>query len=145
VTAVDRLSIVAHDRFQEIVVEPARPESPIRMQSVILDPSELEHRTNGRLAVAGRQRPQYPAGPCLGNHQRGGSDEPRAFESPAEQEIARLAYDRIRALSTRALPLGSQEIADTASASLFRYDVNGDNLEVHSDFPVDLRVRQDSA
>ena len=74
-----------------------------------------------------------------------GSDEPRAFESPAEQEIARLAYDRIRALSTRALPLGSQEIADTASASLFRYDVNGDNLEVHSDFPVDLRVRQDSA
>jgi type III restriction enzyme len=39
VTAVDRLSIVAHDRFQEIIDEANRPDSVIRLQQVILDPS----------------------------------------------------------------------------------------------------------
>ena len=38
VTAVDRLNIVAHDRFQEIVDEANRPDSVIRLQQVILDP-----------------------------------------------------------------------------------------------------------
>ena len=38
VAAVDRLSIVAHDRFQEIVDEASRPESAIRLQQIILDP-----------------------------------------------------------------------------------------------------------
>ena len=40
VAAVDRLSIVAHDRFQEIVDEANRPDSAIRLQTVILDPSK---------------------------------------------------------------------------------------------------------
>lgn len=39
VAAVDRLNIVAHDKFQEIIDEANRPESPIRLQQVILDPS----------------------------------------------------------------------------------------------------------
>lgn len=38
VTAVDRLNIVAHDRFQEIVDEANRPDSVIRLRQVILDP-----------------------------------------------------------------------------------------------------------
>jgi len=43
VTAVDRLNIVAHDRFQEIVDEANNPENPLRMQQVILDaPSDEE-------------------------------------------------------------------------------------------------------
>ncbi len=43
VTAVDRLNIVAHDRFQEIVDEANNPENPLRMQQVILDaPSDQE-------------------------------------------------------------------------------------------------------
>ena len=33
VTAVDRLTIVAHDRFQEIVDEANKPDSPIRLQA----------------------------------------------------------------------------------------------------------------
>ncbi|KAB2912194.1 MAG: type III restriction endonuclease subunit R, partial [Dechloromonas sp.] len=41
VTAVDRLSIVAHDRFQEIVDEANKPDSAIRLEKIILDaPSE---------------------------------------------------------------------------------------------------------
>src|SRR5574337_388770 len=39
VSVVDRLSIVAHDRFQEIIDEANRPDSIIRLTQVILDPS----------------------------------------------------------------------------------------------------------
>lgn len=39
VTAVDRLNIVAHDRFQEIVDEANKPDSPVRLTAVILDPA----------------------------------------------------------------------------------------------------------
>lgn len=39
VTAVDRLNIVAHDKFQEIIDEANRPDSPLRVQQVVLDPA----------------------------------------------------------------------------------------------------------
>lgn len=39
VSIVDRLSIVAHDRFQEIIDEANRPDSIIRLTQVVLDPS----------------------------------------------------------------------------------------------------------
>jgi type III restriction enzyme len=38
VSAVDRLNIVAHDRFQEIIDEANRADSVIRLEKVILDP-----------------------------------------------------------------------------------------------------------
>ena len=44
VKAVDRLNIVAHDRFQEIVDEANRPDSVIRLEHVILDPAASSHR-----------------------------------------------------------------------------------------------------
>ena len=40
VDAVDRLSIVAHDRFQEIVDEANNPQNPLRLKQVILDSPE---------------------------------------------------------------------------------------------------------
>jgi type III restriction enzyme len=40
VTAVDRLNIVAHDKFQEIVDEANKPDSTIRLTQVILDPAK---------------------------------------------------------------------------------------------------------
>jgi type III restriction enzyme len=39
ITAVDRLNIIAHDRFQEIIDEANKPDSAIQLQQVILDPS----------------------------------------------------------------------------------------------------------
>ena len=45
VTIVDRLNIVAHDKFQEIVEEAKRPESEIRLQQIILTSEELEEKT----------------------------------------------------------------------------------------------------
>ncbi|WP_374340858.1 DEAD/DEAH box helicase family protein [Azonexus sp.] len=44
VAAVDRLNIVAHDRFQEIVDEANKPDSTIRLQQLILDAPEEEAR-----------------------------------------------------------------------------------------------------
>ena len=38
VSAVDRLSIVAHDRFQEIIDEANKPDSAIRLEKVIIEP-----------------------------------------------------------------------------------------------------------
>ena len=45
VTAVDRLNIVAHDKFQEIIDEANRPDSAIRLQAVVLDADELGQKT----------------------------------------------------------------------------------------------------
>lgn len=45
VTAVDRLNIVAHDRFQEIIDEANRGDSPIRLKQVILEAPEQDEST----------------------------------------------------------------------------------------------------
>ncbi|MBW2939799.1 DEAD/DEAH box helicase family protein [Zhongshania aquimaris] len=42
VDAVDRLNIVAHDRFQEIVDEANNPNNPLRLRQVILDKDDTE-------------------------------------------------------------------------------------------------------
>ena len=55
VAAVDRLNIVAHDRFQEIVDEANRPDSPIRMATIVLDVAGSE-RTERRRPLALRSR-----------------------------------------------------------------------------------------
>src|SRR5204863_4763702 len=44
VIAVDRLNIVAHDKFQEIIEEANRPGSTIRLQTVVLDPTQLAQK-----------------------------------------------------------------------------------------------------
>lgn len=43
--AVDRLNIIAHDRFQEVVDEAGRGDSPIRMRQLKLDPEEMATST----------------------------------------------------------------------------------------------------
>lgn len=44
VAAVDRLNIVAHDKFQEIIDEANRGDSPIRLARVILDAPDAEEK-----------------------------------------------------------------------------------------------------
>ena len=48
VSSVDRLNIVAHDRFREIINEANRPDSTIRMQQVILDSDGTSPKTRTR-------------------------------------------------------------------------------------------------
>jgi len=100
VTSVDRLNIVAHDRFQEIVDEAKRPGSAIQLQTVVLDMDQLGQKTatlvsQSQLASQLGFKPATPTSSTL----VAGNDQPAAFDKPAEQAIAQLAYAAIKRLS----------------------------------------------
>jgi type III restriction enzyme len=97
VTAVDRLNIVAHDRFQEIVDEANNPQSPIRLKQLILDDGDLARKTTTVVAAPtvlsglGMQ----PAAPASS------AAAPTAvvFADPEEQKVAQLAYSAMQKLA----------------------------------------------
>lgn len=97
VTIVDRLNIVAHDKFQEIVDEAKRPESQIRLQQIILTPEDLQQRTKTvvsqsklaqNLGITTEQTINLPETEMK-------NSQPPIFESPIEQKIAQLTYQAI--------------------------------------------------
>jgi len=103
VKAVDRLNIVAHDRFQEIVDEANRPDSAIRMETVVLDPDELVERTRTVVAqptLAG-QLGLRPAQTTASTEVAQAGDSAAVFVTPAEQEIAQVAYAVIRSFENQ--------------------------------------------
>ncbi len=102
VTAVDRLNIVAHDRFQEIVEEANNPNSAIRLQQVVLDPKQLEQKmvtivsqpqVAVKLGVESSHLKPAPHVPVL--------DEAPAVFNVEERKVAQIAYDVIRKLETQ--------------------------------------------
>jgi type III restriction enzyme len=114
VTAVDRLNIVAHDKFQEIVDEANRPESAIRLQQVILEPEKDLQKTvtmvvhSGVLDQLGGQSlmaagsgaasatpAQTLAGSSIIPDQRQQAPAP-VFANEAERKIAQLTYEVIK-------------------------------------------------
>ncbi len=102
VTAVDRLNIVAHDKFQEIVDEAGRPDSPIRMQSVVLDPAQLAQRTvtvvsQTTLATKLGIKPEN----ATGSTTIAGKEQTPAFTKPTEQEIAKIAWEVIKSFESQ--------------------------------------------
>ena len=80
VMAVDRLNIVAHDKFQEIIDEANRPDSAIQLQAVVLDDAELDRKT---ATLVSRPRLEEKLGikpPMVTpTTQMTGQDEPPAF------------------------------------------------------------------
>lgn len=97
VTAVDRLNIVAHDRFQEIVEEANNPNSMIRLQQVVLDPDQLQQKT---VTVVSQSLLEAKLGlksdrPTSSTQVSGFSETPAVFNAE-EQKIAQIAYDVIR-------------------------------------------------
>ena len=95
VAAVDRLSIVAHDKFQEIIDEANRPDSPIRLQQVILDPEPNGQRlvtivsqSNLAAQIAPATLASGPS-PVL-------STPPSVFTTEVERRIARVTYEVIQ-------------------------------------------------
>ncbi|GJQ28410.1 MAG: type III restriction endonuclease subunit R [Phycisphaerae bacterium] len=102
VAAVDRLNIVAHDRFQEIVDEANRPGSAIRLQQVILTGQQLAERTvtvvaQSQLASSLGVPAQQPTTSTL----VAPTAAKPVFTTPDEQQAAKLAYDAIRKLEGR--------------------------------------------
>ena len=96
VTTVDRLNIIAHDRFQEIIDEANKPDSVIQLQQVILDPSRdlqkmvtvisqsniVEHLVTPSSTVPSAHAPAALAQPIFANE--------------AERKIAQVTYEVIK-------------------------------------------------
>lgn len=98
-TAVDRLNIVAHDRFQEIVDEANDPQSPIRLKQLILDEADLSRKTTTVLAaptVLTGLGIRCAAAPLVS---REGGPATVAFVNPEDQKVAQLAYGVMQRLS----------------------------------------------
>jgi predicted nuclease of restriction endonuclease-like (RecB) superfamily len=96
VSAVDRLSIVAHDRFQEIVDEANRPDSAIRLQQVILDPNTdlrgsrtVVSKSNLADQIAGTPAQSVPGAPTV-------APEPPLFANEAERKVAQVTVEVIK-------------------------------------------------
>jgi type III restriction enzyme len=97
VTAVDRLNIVAHDRFQEIVDEANKPDSVIRLKEVVLDDKQFQQKTvtvvsQSRLATRLGLRPAH----VTNSTTVAGQEEKPLFAKPAEQKVAQITYEVIR-------------------------------------------------
>lgn len=102
VTAVDRLNIVAHDKFQEIIDEANKPDSAIRLQAVVLDTDELGQKTatvvsQSQLATKLGFKPvQVTSSTTLA-----GQDVAPVFTKPEEQKVAQIAWEVIRKLENQ--------------------------------------------
>ncbi len=108
VEAIDTLSIVAHDRFQEIVEEARRPDSSIQMRTIILDPETLATKT--RTVVV---RPLIESILGIGVEGGGGGETACSileFTRPQDVEAARFTYDAIKKLQRQ--PDLVQDISD---------------------------------
>ena len=110
VTAVDRLNIVAHDRFQEIIDEANKPDSAIRLQAVVLDADQLGQQTatvvsQSQLATKlGLKPAQVTSSTTVA-----GQDEPPIFTKPEEQKVAQITYEVIRTLEDQPQTLPTVE------------------------------------
>lgn len=102
VTAVDRLNIVAHDRFQEIIDEANRPGSAIRLQQVILNPADLQQKT---VTVISQSRLATELGivheQTSSSAQVPASGTASAFQTPQDEKAAQVVYDAIRSFENQ--------------------------------------------
>lgn len=102
VKAVDRLNIVAHDKFQEIVDEANRPDSAIHLETVLLDPEEITRKTKTVVSQSGLAH-QFGIVP---EHQTSSTEtaphhESSVFTTPADQKVAQAAYMVIQQLENQ--------------------------------------------
>ncbi|MGL6077103.1 MAG: DEAD/DEAH box helicase [Fimbriiglobus sp.] len=107
VATVDRLNIIAHDKFQEIIDEAKRPDSPIRLQQLVLDPGLLGEKM---ISVVSQSRVQemLEAEPPRQETERKDNDEssapPRSSGSlftPEELKVAQVTYEVIRTFENK--------------------------------------------
>ncbi|MDD5095073.1 MAG: type III restriction endonuclease subunit R, partial [Dehalococcoidia bacterium] len=108
VAAVDRLNIVAHDKFQEIIDEANRADSPIRLQAIVLAPEDLTQKTKtvvspSRLDTMLGIRPLNVSATTV----IAGADKPKTFADPEEEHIAQVTRDVIRKLESQPQKLPS--------------------------------------
>lgn len=105
VASVDRLNIVSHDRFQEIVEEARRLDSPLQLQYLVLDSDDLDQPKRSVVSTSTVAEslgisleitsPEQPT-----KLQFGAPTQP-LFKTDQEQKVARAAYEAIQTLQNK--------------------------------------------
>lgn len=108
VASVDRLNIVAHDKFQEIIDEANRGDSPIRLKQVILDaPSTDDKKISVQIESGAATRmglattpPVHPASAAANGSGAAPSPVP-VFTTEAEKQVARAVMEVVGTYEVR--------------------------------------------
>ncbi len=104
VDAVDRLNIIAHDKFQEIVDDANRADSPIRLQQLILD---APNKDDAKVSLQVLSNTEHLLGLVTPNVHKdslkndGGEASGNAkpvFANEQEREVARVVLQQVQAL-----------------------------------------------
>lgn len=104
VEAVDRLNIIAHDKFQEIVDDANRADSPIRLQQLILDaPTADDNKVNVEVlsmvdTLLGGKTNAFDAIEMNGENTQ--KEHTSVFHNEQEREVARVTLDVVQAMET---------------------------------------------
>lgn len=100
VDAVDRLSIVAHDKFQEIIDEANKPDSAIRLKQVVLSDTDLRQKTETVISQSNlaQMLGAAPAQASPSTHIAPAA-QPPVFATPEEQKIAQITHKAIQKLA----------------------------------------------
>lgn len=100
--AVDRLNIVAHDKFQEIIDEANRGDSPIRLKQVILDaPSADDKKVSVQVGSGAMTRLGLADAPSIASAPTNAGTAPASpapapvFATERERQAARVVMDVI--------------------------------------------------
>lgn len=119
VAAVDRLNIVAHDKFQEIIDEANRGDSPIRLKQVILDAPSPEDKKvsvqvgSGVMTRLGLTNAPNIASPVIHSGSAPAIPVPApVFTTEREREAARVVMEVISKYEVK------RDLAPTSSALL---------------------------
>ena len=102
VAAVDRLNIVAHDKFQEIIDEANRGDSPIRLKQVILEaPSADDKKVSVQVGSGAMTRLGLAEAPSIASAPTNAGSAPASptpspvFATERERQAARVVMDVI--------------------------------------------------
>ena len=129
VDVVDRLNIIAHDKFQEVIDEAGRGDSPIRMQALVLTPDTgsgsslksiaVQPTANAMLGTVTSGTSQLSSAGANGA-QYGTSAPVMVLRTGEERQIAQIAMDVIAEISRE--KQGGQCLVPS-SASLAQADI----------------------
>jgi type III restriction enzyme len=117
VAAVDRLNIVAHDKFQEIIDEANRGDSPIRLKQVILEPpSDDDKKVSVQVGSGAMTRLGLTEAPPIVTHTAHAGAAPASvapvFATERERHAARVVMDVIGTYEVK------RDLVPTSSALL---------------------------
>ncbi|MFM2169469.1 MAG: hypothetical protein RIS79_3840 [Verrucomicrobiota bacterium] len=102
VAAVDRLSIIAHDKFQEIIDEASKPGSTIKMQQVILTSEAAGEKTSTVVSESNlKAKLGFEPENQTSSTENAGKDTKPVFDTPEKQRVAQIAYEVIKRLEAK--------------------------------------------